>query len=150
MRSIFCEKYEKYILPICEKSAIIGHCACVLPHKLFELTRCSDMQRHHVKANGGAGVLRPISVLAPVYLWLQKLMGFVRAHTVMAVAFATAVTIKPVKAGECFTKENLWVKRPGTGEILAEHYDSVLGKRALCDIENDTQLRWDMIENGGK
>ena len=49
------------------------------------------MQRHHVKANGGAGVLRPISVLAPVYLWLQKLMGFVRAHTVMAVAFATAV-----------------------------------------------------------
>jgi sialic acid synthase SpsE len=64
-------------------------------------------------------------------------------------AFATAVTIKPVKAGECFTKENLWVKRPGTGEILAEHYEQVLGKRAICDIENDTQLRWDMIENGG-
>ena len=91
MRSIFCEKYEKYILPICEESAIIGHCASVLPQKLFELTRCSDMQRHHVKANGGAGVLRPISVLAPVYLWLQKLIGFVRAHTVMVVAFAAAL-----------------------------------------------------------
>ena len=36
-----------------------------------------------------------------------------------------------------------------TDEILAEHYESVLGKQALCDIENDTQLRWDMIENGG-
>ncbi len=65
-------------------------------------------------------------------------------------AFATAVTIKPVKAGERFTKENLWVKRPGTGEILAEHYESVLGKRAISDLEEDTQLCWDMIENGGK
>lgn len=65
-------------------------------------------------------------------------------------AFATAVTIQPVKKGELFTKENLWVKRPGTGEILAEHYESVLGKRATCDIKEDTQLCWNMIENGGK
>ena len=60
-------------------------------------------------------------------------------------AFATAVTIRPVKAGEVFTKENLWVKRPGTGEIKAEHYESLLGKHALCDIENDTQLTWSMV-----
>lgn len=60
-------------------------------------------------------------------------------------AFATAVTIRPVKAGEAFTKENLWVKRPGTGEIKAEHYESLLGKHALCDIENDTQLTWSMV-----
>ena len=60
-------------------------------------------------------------------------------------AFATAVTILPVKAGEVFTKENLWVKRPGTGEIKAEHYESLLGKHALCDIENDTQLTWSMV-----
>ena len=65
-------------------------------------------------------------------------------------AFATAVTIKTVKAGEVFTKDNLWVKRPGTGEILAEHYERVLGKRAACDIREDTQLCWNMIENGGK
>lgn len=26
-------------------------------------------------------------------------------------AFATVVTIKPVKSGEIFTKDNLWVKR---------------------------------------
>ena len=32
-------------------------------------------------------------------------------------AFATVVTIAPVKKGEVFTKENIWVKRPGTGEI---------------------------------
>ena len=60
-------------------------------------------------------------------------------------AFATVVTIKPIKKGEIFTKENLWVKRPGTGEILAEKYESILGKKATIDIDNDTQLTWDMI-----
>ncbi|MBQ1640665.1 MAG: N-acetylneuraminate synthase family protein, partial [Lachnospiraceae bacterium] len=61
-------------------------------------------------------------------------------------AFATCVTIKPIKKGEVFTKENLWVKRPGTGEILAEEYELILGKKAICDIDNDTQLTWSMIE----
>ncbi|MCH5251615.1 MAG: N-acetylneuraminate synthase family protein [Lachnospiraceae bacterium] len=61
-------------------------------------------------------------------------------------AFATAVTISPVKKGECFTKENLWVKRPGTGEIPAEDYEKILGRRAAEDIAADVQLNWDMVE----
>lgn len=61
-------------------------------------------------------------------------------------AFATVVTIKPIKKGELFTEDNLWVKRPGTGEILAEKYRDILGKRAVCDIEIDTQLKYEMIE----
>lgn len=60
-------------------------------------------------------------------------------------AFATVVSIRPIKAGDTFTKENIWVKRPGTGEILAEDYDSILGKKASVDIDNDTQISWDMI-----
>ena len=55
-------------------------------------------------------------------------------------AFATVVTIAPVKAGEPFTMQNLWVKRPGTGEILAERFESILGKRATRDIPVDTHL----------
>jgi sialic acid synthase SpsE len=61
-------------------------------------------------------------------------------------AFATVVTIKDIKAGETFTKDNLWVKRPGTGEILAKDYESVLGKKAKTDIPNDVQLTWDMLQ----
>jgi len=57
-------------------------------------------------------------------------------------AFATLVTIKEIKKGEVFSKENLWVKRPGTGEILAESYNDILGKVASQDIENDTHLTW--------
>lgn len=56
-------------------------------------------------------------------------------------AFATVCTIKPVAKGEIFTKENIWVKRPGTGEIPAEHYSAVLGRKAACDLEADVQLK---------
>ncbi len=61
-------------------------------------------------------------------------------------AFATAVTIAPVKKGDVFTKENLWVKRPGTGEIFAEDYGKILGRRAVREIAKDVQLTWDMVE----
>jgi sialic acid synthase SpsE len=58
----------------------------------------------------------------------------------MDFAFATVVTIKPIKAGEKLTKENLWVKRPGTGSIPAEKYDELLGKTAIRDVPTDTHL----------
>lgn len=58
----------------------------------------------------------------------------------MDFAFATVVTIAPVRAGELYTRENIWVKRPGTGELLAERYEDVLGKRATRDLANDVHL----------
>jgi len=60
-------------------------------------------------------------------------------------AFATVCTIKSVKKGEVFTKENIWVKRPGTGEILAEHFNDILGKKAKYTIAIDEQLKWNDI-----
>lgn len=62
-------------------------------------------------------------------------------------AFATVVTIKPIMAGNFFSKENIWVKRPGTGEILAEGFNSLLGKQALVDIEIDTHVKRSDIKN---
>ncbi len=61
-------------------------------------------------------------------------------------AFATVVTTSAIKAGDVFTKENIWVKRPGTGEILAEHYESLIGKKAVKDIEADEHVSWKDVE----
>ena len=61
-------------------------------------------------------------------------------------AFATVCSIKTIKKGEVFTKENIWVKRPGTGKILAEHFNSLIGKIATRTIENDEQLDFDDFE----
>lgn len=60
-------------------------------------------------------------------------------------AFATVVTIAPIRAGEPFTRENLWVKRPGTGEILAEQYEAILGKCAKINLDKNVHLTWDMV-----
>ena len=61
-------------------------------------------------------------------------------------AFATVVAIKDIKKGDKFTKENLWVKRPGTGEILAEEYNEIIGKVAANDVQDDSHLAWKDIK----
>ena len=55
-------------------------------------------------------------------------------------AFATVCTIRSIKKGEQLSMDNIWVKRPGTGKILAEHFNELLGKIANRDIKNDEQL----------
>jgi N-acetylneuraminate synthase len=76
-------------------------------------------------------------------IWLMR--GGVKApaqeeQVTIDFAFATVCAIADIKKGEPLTKENIWVKRPGTGKILAEHFDEVLGKKATRDIVNDEQL----------
>ncbi len=62
-------------------------------------------------------------------------------------AFATLVAIKNIKKGEKFNKNNIWVKRPGTGEILAEHYNDIIGRISTCDIEYDDHIKVKDIKN---
>lgn len=57
-------------------------------------------------------------------------------------AYACVVSIKEIKKGEKFTKDNIWVKRPGTGQIKAIDFNKVLGKAALKDIKKDVQIKW--------
>lgn len=61
-------------------------------------------------------------------------------------AFATVVAIKDIKKGDVLTEQNIWVKRPGTGEIKAEFYERILGKKADSDISKDTHLKWKDFE----
>jgi len=62
-------------------------------------------------------------------------------------AFSTVVTIKSILEGEVFTKRNLWVKRPGIGEIPAENYNLIIGKIAKRNLPNDTHLMWSDIND---
>lgn len=56
-------------------------------------------------------------------------------------AFATVVTIKKIKKGEKLSINNIWVKRPGTGEIKASEFTKILGKKVNKDINKDIHLR---------
>jgi N-acetylneuraminate synthase len=62
-------------------------------------------------------------------------------------AFASICTIKNINKGEKFTKENLWVKRPGSGGILAEHFNDIIGKIAKKDILFDKQIQWEDVDS---
>lgn len=61
-------------------------------------------------------------------------------------AYACVVSIRDIKKGEELTTENIWVKRPGTGEIKAVHFESLLGKKTKQSIAKNSQLNWNDFE----
>ena len=61
-------------------------------------------------------------------------------------AYACVVSIEDINEGQIFTKDNLWVKRPGNGEIKAKHYKKIIGKKAKVSIPKNTQIKWDFID----
>jgi len=56
-------------------------------------------------------------------------------------AYACVVAIQDIEPGDELSGKNIWVKRPGTGEIKAVHFESLLGRRATQRIPKDAQLR---------
>ena len=61
-------------------------------------------------------------------------------------AFSTVVSIKDIKAGDTLSNDNIWVKRPGTGKIKAEHFNKVLGKISNKNINKGEHLNWSDFE----
>lgn len=57
-------------------------------------------------------------------------------------AYASVVAIRDISEGEILTDENVWVKRPGTGEILAFDFEKVVGKKAGTNMKRGHQLGW--------
>ncbi len=61
-------------------------------------------------------------------------------------AYACVVAIKDINKGEALSLDNIWVKRPGTGEIFAKDFEDVLGKIATVNISENTQLSHSMFK----
>ena len=55
-------------------------------------------------------------------------------------AYASIVSIKPIKVGDVFSIDNIWVKRPGNGKLLANNYDKIIGMEAKNDINMNEQI----------
>ena len=61
-------------------------------------------------------------------------------------AFSCVCSIKKISKGETLSMKNIWVKRPGTGNIAAKHFKDVIGKKAKRNIPEDEQLSWEDFE----
>jgi N-acetylneuraminate synthase len=64
----------------------------------------------------------------------------------IAFAFASVVAIKDIKIGETLNEDNIWVKRPGGGDFNADEFDSLIGKRAIQNIESGYQIKKTQID----
>ncbi len=56
-------------------------------------------------------------------------------------AFSSVVSTKTIKAGEKLMRNNIWVKRPGTGYFKASSYYKILGKKAKKLILKDKFIK---------
>ena len=61
-------------------------------------------------------------------------------------AYASVVSIDDIPLGAQLSYENIWVKRPGTGEIPASEFDRILGTTVNSFIPKDTQLKLAMLD----
>ncbi len=53
--------------------------------------------------------------------------------------------VENIKAGEIFTMDNVKSIRPGAG-LHTKYLDDILGKKAKCDIERGTAMKWEFID----
>jgi len=61
-------------------------------------------------------------------------------------AYASIVTTNDIEKGDYFSTDNIWVKRPGTGQIKAEFFDDILNKKSSKNIKKNSQLKWSMVD----
>ena len=57
-------------------------------------------------------------------------------------ARSSVVADQDLKSGKIISKEDIWARRPGNGEIPGYDFDKVIGKRLKNNIKKNTQLKW--------
>ena len=56
-------------------------------------------------------------------------------------AFPSIASVKSINKGDKFTKNNIFLKRPGNGKNKAKNFNEVLGKRSRVDIIKNIQIK---------
>lgn len=57
-------------------------------------------------------------------------------------ARGSVVADRDIPAGQILTTEDIWARRPGSGEISVEDFDDVVGKTTLRPLKRNQQLAW--------
>ena len=58
-------------------------------------------------------------------------------------ARSSVVADRNLKMGHIITKNDIWARRPGNGEIAGYEFSKVIGKELALDVARNTQLEWD-------
>ena len=57
-------------------------------------------------------------------------------------ARGSIVADKKLFKGEIIKEEDIWARRPGNGQIPADKFDDLIGKRVIRNIPYNTQIKW--------
>ena len=60
-------------------------------------------------------------------------------------AYSTVVAIADIHPGDTFNHDNIWVMRPGVGEIPAKNFEEILGKVSRNSILSGSHLKRDDV-----
>ncbi|WP_290684444.1 MULTISPECIES: N-acetylneuraminate synthase family protein [unclassified Haematobacter] len=63
-------------------------------------------------------------------------------ESVYAFARGSVVADRDLPEGHVIAEADIWARRPGSGEIPAYEFDSVVGKRLTRAVTRNTQLKW--------
>jgi sialic acid synthase SpsE len=61
-------------------------------------------------------------------------------------ARSSVVADRDINVGEIISEDKIWARRPGTGEISGEEFDKVIGKKLICSLKKNDQLKWSYFE----
>ena len=57
-------------------------------------------------------------------------------------ARASVVADKDMTAGHIITDKDIWVRRPGSGEVPGYKYNDIIGKKLRLDVKKNHQFKW--------
>ena len=61
-------------------------------------------------------------------------------------ARGSVVANRDIVAGHIISEEDIWARRPGTGEISVEDFYKVVGARAKVNLKVNEQLMWEFLD----
>lgn len=67
-------------------------------------------------------------------------------ETVYRFARGSIVADRDLPAGTTLTEADIWARRPGSGEIPADQFDNLIGRRIQRDLKRNTQLSWSDLD----
>ena len=63
-------------------------------------------------------------------------------ESVYKFARASVVADRDMAAGHIITEKDIWVRRPGSGEIPGYEYNDIIGKKLRLDVKKNHQFKW--------
>jgi N-acetylneuraminate synthase len=57
-------------------------------------------------------------------------------------ARGSIVADRDLPAGHVITAQDIWARRPGSGDISVQHFDRLIGARTRSALKRNQQLKW--------